>query len=348
VVLTRDGGTGGGKTEVATGSSAPGQPHQVRMLNGQVPGQATADGDGTAIHVYGPDGHETSTVDLGPIDDVQAAASDLEGGWVVCGMVPVPPPDNYGPAAGVPGPSDGTTTVPASTATTAGDAADAAADEIGKNRGAATGDWGDRLMWYPADGDPVDLMPDGAPMCSENSVQVVDSPDGPIALLGVMDLDPEGPSVHLDGIVLATGESRSLAVSDLPGLPDQWSATTGRVLTYIEGVGLQLYDLDEGEQLPTATIDPGQISELALAHDGKTAAVMIGSIEGPDEVVVYDLATGAEVFRKSFDMSIEGDSMSYDGKTLAVGNYYPNYGPITVIDMATHAEHTIDASGVVL
>jgi hypothetical protein len=355
VVLTGGDGADDDAGEVATASSAPATsaPHEVRTLNGMVPGQATADRDGDALHVYGPDGHETGTVDLGAMTNTQAAASDLEGGWVVCGMVQMPAagdPD----AAGLTFEDDAQVTVPTSTVpagsgtTTTGDTQPSG--PTAEATGEVTAAWGDQLMWYPAEGEPRALEIDGhAPICAENSVQVVDSADGPMALIGGLSMGgPQAGDVRLDGIVLATGEVRSLPVPRVAGLPHQWSATTGRVLTFVGGVGLQLFDLDSAEELPIAAIDPGDISDLALAHDGKSAAVMIGSIDGPDEVVVYDLATGAETFRRSFDMSIEGDSMSYDGTTLAVGNYSHENGPVTVIDLATGAEHTVAAGGVIL
>ena len=142
--------------------------------------------------------------------------------------------------------------------------------------------------------------------------------------------------------------AREFRVPTLPGLPLRWSLTTGKALTYIEGVGLQLFDLETTREIPIADIDPGPISHVALAYDGKTAAVLTGPVSGPVDVVVYDLASGAELFRKSIDMSAEGDQVSYDGTTLAVGNFYGDYGPVTVIDLATGAEHTIDAHGVIL
>jgi hypothetical protein len=334
VVLTHDSrGQDHGRGDVATESSQPpssttttAPPHDPRMVNGQVPGQATADREGTAVHVYGPDGQETSRVELG-MTNVQAAASDLEGGWVVCGMAQQ----------------------------TAAEAALAQAqlEAAGiDTEGTIVPSRVDKLRWYPADGEPVDLQPSGGPGCMDNSIQVVDSPDGPLALVGgIGGIGLGGPQTgqpHLTAVVLATGETRDLPVPDLTGLPGQWSVTTGRLLTYVQGAGLQLYDLEDQTRIPTATIDPGSISELALSHDGKTAAVMVGSIEGPDEVIVYDLASGAELFRKTIDMSIEGDELSYDGTTLAVGSYYPDRVPITVVDMATHAEHTIHANGVIL
>jgi hypothetical protein len=349
VVLTGGDGADDNPSEVATASSAPATsaPHQVRTINGMVPGHATSDRDGDALHVYGPDGHETGTVDLGAMTNTQAAASDLEGGWVVCGMVEMPATGEPG-GSGDPGDAAGSRQVPTSTVpATPGDTQPdvPTAEAIAEIPG-----WGDQLMWYPAGGEPQELEIDGhPPICSENSVQVVDSADGPMVLIGGLSIGPS-PAGHVqfNGLVLATGEVRDLTVPDLGGSVVQWSATTGRVLADVEGGSLHLLDLDSGDELPIAAIDPGDISDMALAHDAKSVAVLIGSIDGPDEVVVYDLATGAETFRRSFDMSIEGDALSYDGTTLAVGNYYHEHGPITVIDLATGAEHTIAAGGVVL
>lgn len=360
VILTRDGtGDGDGdrdRTEVAgepsTSSTTTAPPHQVRMLNGMVPGQATADRDGTALRTFGPDGQPTGSVELG-MTNVQAAASDLDGGWVVCGLMenpeagqPVDPEELAREAEAQGDPSGGATaptTVPANGGEAGTTPPTIEASEI------VEAPVLERLAWYPADGPPVPLTIDGGtPMCSENSVQVVDSADGPMALIGGFSFGGETPSVRLDGIVLATGEHREIPVPNLPGLPGRWSATTGRAIANIDGIGLRLYDLERGEELPIAAIDPGPISHMALAHDGKTVAVLKGEIEGPDEAIVYDLATGAEIYRRSFDMSIEGDELSYDGKTLAVGSYYTADGPITVIDLATGAEHTIAAGGVIL
>jgi hypothetical protein len=377
VVLTGGDGADDNPSEVATASSAPATsgPHELRTINGMVPGQATTDSDGDALHVFGPDGHETGTVDLGAMTDTQAAASDLEGGWVVCGMVEMPaggdpegpgdPVAGTAPTSSVPAGTAPTSSVPAGTVPTSSVPAGTAPTSsvpVGPD-GASPSDptaeattefnaagWDDQLTWYPAEGEPHELEIDGhAPICSENSVQVVDSADGPLALIGGLSIGgPEAGAAQLHGLVLATGEVREVPVPAFAGQVTQWSATTGRVLAYIEGVGLQMFDLDSGEALPIAAIDPGDISDMALAHDGKSVAVMTGSTDGPDEAVVYDLATGAETFRRSFDQSTEGDSMTYDGTTLAVGSYYHEHGPLTVIDLATGTEHTVAAGGVVL
>jgi hypothetical protein len=367
VVLTGGDGADDNPSEVATASSAPATsgPHELRTINGMVPGQATTDSDGDALHVFGPDGHESGTVDLGAMTDTQAAASDLEGGWVVCGMVEMPaggepggsgdPVAGTAPTSSVPAGTAPTSSVPAGTAPTSSVPVGPDGARSGVPTAEATaeldaGGWGDRLTWYPAEGEPRELEIDGhPPICSENSVQVVDSADGPLALIAGLSIGgPQAGAAQLHGLVLATGEVRELPVPALGGSVTQWSATTGRVLAYTEGVGLQMFDLDSGHVLSSIDIDLDDISDLALAHDGKSAAVMTGSTDGPDEVVVYDLATGAETFRRSFDMSTEGDSMSYDGTTLAVGSYYHEHGPLTVIDLATGAEHTVAAGGVVL
>ena len=394
VVLTGEDDQVGSPADVAADSDQPTTttppPHELRIVNGMVPGQAVAS-DGK-LTTYGPDGQPTGTIDLAPLGTLQTASSDLEGGWVVCGGVAktyeeLNPDDPDGTAAqeaeaalddaqedaGAPA-----TTVPATVAqqrlaeleagTALADAQEAAGSAATtvpttgaggvmtdepvpdvETTGQPSGGVVDVLTWFPAGRDPVEL--DGNvpfPGCMEGSIQVVDSPDGPVALRGGLSMDPGSDTPLLEGIVLATGERRDYQVPDLAGLPWRWAVTTGKALTDIDGVGLQLWDLDTSEEIPIAAIDPGDISHLALSHDGKTAAVLVGPISGPVDAIVYDLASGAEIFRKSFDMSAEGDEMSYDGATLAVGNFYDGYGPVAVIDLASGAEHTIDAHGIVL
>jgi len=361
VVLTGDDGDADSPADVAADSSDPttttAPPHVERDVNGMVPGRAIANIDLGGLRTFGPDGQPTGTVDLAPLETVSNAASDLAGGWVVCGGVyktfeelneGLTPEeldeleDDIGEMRVRPE-GDVWDDGPGSPTTDGAPVAEATRE--------VTGGMADVLMWFPAEGEPVEL--DGNvpfPGCIEGAVQVVDSPDGPVVLRGGVSFGETGGDMHprLEGILLPTGERRELRVPALPGLPMRWSLTTGKALTYIEGVGLQLFDLETTQEVPIADIDPGPISHVALAYDGKTAAVLTGPVRGPVDVVVYDLASGAELFRKSIDMSAEGDEVSYDGTTLAVGNFYADYGPVTVIDVATGAEHTLDAHGVIL
>ena len=361
VVLTGDDGDADSPADVAADSSDPttttAPPHVERDVNGMVPGRAIANIDLGGLRTFGPDGQPTGTVDLAPLETVSNAASDLAGGWVACGGVyktfeelneGLTPEeldeleDDIGEMRVRPE-GDVWDDGPGSPTTDGAPVAEATRE--------VTGGMADVLMWFPAEGEPVEL--DGNvpfPGCIEGAVQVVDSPDGPVVLRGGVSFGETGGDMHprLEGILLPTGERRELRVPALPGLPMRWSLTTGKALTYIEGVGLQLFDLETTQEVPIADIDPGPISHVALAYDGKTAAVLTGPVRGPVDVVVYDLASGAELFRKSIDMSAEGDEVSYDGTTLAVGNFYADYGPVRVIDVATGAEHTLDAHGVIL
>jgi hypothetical protein len=350
-------------SEETTTTTAP--PHEERQVNGMVPGRAVG-GDGV-LHLFGADGAPAGTVDVSPLGFVDSATSDLEGGWVVCGGVYKTPeeidatlsPETRAevealeddlaggrraedrPSTEADPPStdpDGPSTTPTFT--------------LEVEEEVRVGGVVSVMMWFPAGGEPVELDGNVAyPGCMDSTVQVIDSPEGPVAMIGGVSFG-EGSDMtpRLEGILLATGERREVPVPPLPGLPMQWSMSTGRLLIYVEGTGLRLYDLTTAEELPIAAIDPGDASDLALSHDGRTAAVLKGAIDGPDDAIVYDLATGEEIYRRSFDMSTEGDQMSYDGTTLAVGGH-DNQGvdlPVTVIDVATGAEHTIDASGMVM
>jgi hypothetical protein len=369
IVVTGDGGgEDGAPADVAANSSDPttttAPPYVERDINGMVPGRAVANIDLGGLRTYGPDGQPTGTVDLAPLESVSNAASDLQGGWVVCGgvyktfeelnagLTPEELAELEDEIADVRSRAESEAwTDEAGSPVTSEDPGWSGPTAEATDEVAVSGAMVDVLMWFPAEGAPVEL--DGNvpfPGCMEGAIQVVDSPDGPVVLRGGVSFGEDGGDMHprLEGILLPTGERREFRVPTLPGLPLRWSLTTGKALTYIEGVGLQLFDLETTREIPIADIDPGPISHVALAYDGKTAAVLTGPVSGPVDVVVYDLASGAELFRKSIDMSAEGDQVSYDGTTLAVGNFYGDYGPVTVIDLATGAEHTIDAHGVIL
>lgn len=285
-----------------TAATTPSTTVAPRKTNGMTPGVAVITGG--ELRTFNPDGTpQGGPIDLAPMTLVQAAASDLEGGWVVCG-------------------SDA---------------------EIQ-----------DHLIWYPADGDPVELAASFG--CMSESVRVVDSAEGPMVLVSAhrqLSHAGEGgapPPPFLHGVVLATGESRTLPVSLPPGEGAfRWAATTDRALVHREGGRFHLFDMATGAELPMADVDFGLPSHIALAPDGASAAVLVGdAFYGPVDLIVFDLATGAERLRRSFPMPAEGDEMSYDDTRVAVGNFYADRVPVTVIDLTTGAEHTIDAHGIVL
>jgi hypothetical protein len=317
------------------------EPHVVRPTNGMVPGQAVV--VGSELRTYGTDGTQTGTVDLSRFTNVQSASSDLDGGWVVCGSRELSDSE----VAEIQREIDAEVRrqrdqAPDETPTPPdGEAVPELEADLESMRPATHTD---ELVWFPAGGDPVVL--DEAAMCVADSVHVVDSADGPIAVVGGLDAGDGGPMFGVRAIVLATGEERELP---FPGSNDllRWSVTTDRLVTAGPD-GFHLYDLATGDELPMAAIDAGDPSDIVLAPDGASVAVIIGGASGPTDVSVYDVATGAQRFTEHLAMAAEGAQLSYDGTTLAYGNYYDDYGPFTVVDLASGARHTIDAHGVVL
>jgi len=308
------------------------------VSDGDLPGQAVVVGN--ELRTYGPDGAQTGAVSLAPLTGIQAASSDLAGGWVVCGMdeSAEPPVD---PAA---------------------ERAERAADAAGDPDGDA-GDGpvsSDRIMWFPAEGEPREVA--AAPfLCSADSIRVVGSAEGPTLIHEGI---PSGSgdvamAAGFSTVVLATGEQRTL---DLPLDPEgfyRWSAAAGRILVRGElsgeEIGPQLFDLTTGDPLPIAEVDPdpnGLPSDVALSADGATAAWLFGdAAELESDLVVTDLATGEELYRETFPITLEGAELSYDGTTVAIGNWYddPTYPPVTVFDLANpEARYTIDAHGTIL
>lgn len=339
---------------------------EVRATNGMVPGQAVMIGD--ELRTYGPDGAPTGTVDLSQFESIQAASSDLDGGWVVCGARILSEEEReaaqreldasfeeHGPTTTATVGDNGRGEPGAAEETAAADAvADrrATATESGRG-GSADGPTAptsrDALVWLPAEGEPVVL--DDAPLCMAGAVHVVDSPEGPTAVYVTMAApgdETSGLPVTSRALVLGTGEDRPLEIPssgaiDIP----RWSVTSERFLVH-DSTGLQVYDLATGEELPVPAIPLDRVSDVVLAGDGGSIAAITGSATGPSEVVVYDLTTGDELFRELFDMPTEGAELSYDGSTLAVGNYYEGNGDVTVIDLAEGARHTLEAHGLVL
>jgi hypothetical protein len=333
------GGNGDGRPAVRSGAetterSTTTEPHVPRPTNGMVPGQAVIVGN--ELRTYGPDGAQTGTVDLARFTNIQSASSDLDGGWVVCGMRMLTEAEREEARREV---TEALDDIPPEEQTRF----EAEADLRLSERSGPTSR--DELVWFPASGDPVVL--DDSAMCVADSVHVVDSPDGPIAVFGGLNMgDPGGPMFALRAIVLATGEERELP---FPGSNDllRWSVTTDRLVTAGPN-GFHLYDLATGDELPMAAIDAADPSDIVLAPDGASVAVITGGASGPTDVSVYDVASGAQRFTEHLPMAAEGAQLSYDGTTLAYGNYYEGYGPFTVVDLASGARHTIDAHGVVL
>lgn len=347
--------------------------------NGAVPGRAVMTGN--QLHTFGPDGVPTGTAELSGIESVQAASSDLDGGWVACGYGPAdrvavddlevrveeaqeqasqaegaeltgeavsPESDRVGQldVTMVPAPDGGSP--PTSTAPTGGGepTSTVPAWDTETAYQVPPGDaWlpSKPVMWYPAGGEPVEL--DIRALCIANSIHVIDAPEGPTLVYG-------GSDLRAHALVLATGEDRVL---NLPPLDlatyGSVDASPGRVIAHGEANGFQLFDLATGETLPLPELDLGvearMISDIAVAPDATSLAVLVGPVEGPIALVVVDLTTGAERYYAPFpELAMEGDQLSYDGTTVAVGSFAE--APVTVIDLTTGARHTLDAYGVVL
>jgi hypothetical protein len=200
----------------------------------------------------------------------------------------------------------------------------------------------EQIVWLKADGQRVVLAPDVFG-CPADGIGVYDSAAGPVAVFATNLVRDD-----LRLTVLETGETRPLAVPPLA--PDQsagWSVADGKLLRLTAG-GPQLFDLTTGAELsrPGWTATDGG-SDLVLAPDARSVATITGSASGPVEVTVSDLATGAVRFRESVPMPAEGAELAYDGTTLAFGNWYdgPGYPPVTVIDLASGARHTVATHG---
>jgi hypothetical protein len=330
-----------GEVEVGTPDEATPQQQEPPAIEHPVPGQAVV--VGTELRTYDAAGAQTGTVDLAPLTDVQGISSDLTGGWVACGMSDRPPAAPSGDA----GSGQTTTTVPSGGADPSGSWNDGEIVLESEERIEVPAS--ESFRWFPADGEPVEL-PWGGLLCMADSVQVVDTPDGPTALYTSMSTG-EMVGFGLGAVVLSTGEPREVA---LPAGVDpngfyRWSATSNRIALYSVESGLVVFDWTTGQTVATPAIDLGDASDIKLSHDGTSIAAITGDdIAGPSDLVVYDLNTGAERFRETFPtLSLEGAQLAYDGTVVAVGSFYdqPDYPPVTVIDITTGARHTVDAHG---
>jgi len=368
--------------DVGQGEQANGQvPGRAVVVN---PDDGTSTSE---LRTYGSHGAQTGTVDLAPLKSVQSASSDLDGGWVACGttdegapvidnatveqlnerLIQAQAEDDRAEIAqieeeiaelraqadeGAQGTGRTTTTVPATT-TTAGPQAPSD-DVMAATEDEIWGGWADQFMWFPAEGDPVVLATPTTPYCMGDAVQVVDAPEGPTLIYPTPGL-AEAPAMH--ALVLTTGQDRVLNLPiDLPAnttATSAWSATSGRIADIGDDGELRLFDLATGESLPVAAIDLSWAGDIAVAPDANSVAALIvpRRPSAPVDVVVYDLATGDERFRAPLDGSLEMGQLSYDGATLAIGDFDDpdrDSREILVIDVATGDSHTIDAHGVVL
>jgi hypothetical protein len=360
-----------GDVATAESTTTTGEPHVVRVTNGHAPGTAVV--QGSTLREFGPDGQETGSIDLAALPGIevdgtpQSASTDLDGGYVLCADVQLSEQEAQARSdALMEGVEDADIeAVGAALEDAQSEAADGAAGAVPPSTATtrAGRDPGQRevtaedfvpaqnvpfIVWVPAEGEPQKWEVPGG-MCSAGSSKVIDTPDGAMVVNGGMSFtNPVG--VALGGIVLATGEERDLPVPEGIGspLPGYWSINSERTIVYVDGRGFEMFDVETGEPVTMAAIDPGVPSETSLAPDGKTVAVITGPVQGPTRAAVYDVATGEQLFSRDLDADAEGNEMSWDGRTLAIGSWYEGEAPVTVIDTLTGAERTLDAYGVVI
>jgi hypothetical protein len=353
-------------------TTTTGEPHVMQVTNGNAPGRAVV--QGSTLREFGPDGQETRSIDLAALPGIRvdgtpdSASTDLNGGYVLCADVKLTEEEAQARSDGLlegiedaelddiqaelSGEASGAQ--PPATTTTTGVPGSGQPEVTRSGQPEVTGEdfvpaqFVPYIVWVPAEGEPRKWEVPGG-MCSAGSSKVIDTPDGAMVVNGGMSFtNPMG--VALGGIVLATGEERDLAVPEGVGtpLPGYWSINSERTIVYVEGRGFEMFDVATAEPVTMADIDPGPPSETSLAPDGKTVAVIVGPVLGPTRAVVFDVATGEEIFSRDLDADAEGNEMSWDGRTLAIGSWYEGEGPVTVIDTATGDEHTLDAHGAVL
>ena len=318
------------------------EPHVPQPTNGMVPGQAVV--VGSELRTYDAGGTQTGSVDLSRFGNIQAASSDLDGGWVVCGSRNLTEAEIAERQREIDAEirrqrEESPNATPSTTPSTTPDGQRGPQREIDADslRPATVTD---ELVWFPSGRDPV--VVDDSVMCMASSVHVVDSADGPVAVYETM-----GGVAALTtwrSVVLSTGEERDLPIAGSNDLV-RWSVTSDRFLIHGPD-GFHLYDLATGEEVPMGRIEADDPSDVVLAPDGASVAVITGGAAGPTDASVYDVATGEQRFTQHLSMAAEGAELSYDGTTLALGNYYDDYGPVTVVDLASGARHTIDAHGV--
>jgi hypothetical protein len=200
----------------------------------------------------------------------------------------------------------------------------------------------DSLYRFRPDQDPEPLS--FMSMCSVTPLDVTPIDGRPVLVYEDMETQ------RFELLDLATDETTPMSI-DASGT---WSAGGGRLARLSEH-GLEVWDLASAQPVDVADIslpwvgncyDPpcGPIVfDLALSDDGATLAALVGEIEtGRPDVVVVDLASGAELFRATVQIS-DGGNLAYDGTTLAVASTYA--GPVHVFDIATGAERTLDVQG---
>lgn len=346
-----------GSDDTGSGDSAfggPGTDHPA--------GTAVAStGDEPVLTVYDADGQPSSTVPLGPITGVQTVMSDRQGGWIACGIADdvaemsdanVTPEGEGAPTAA--------TIPPDPVADPDQDAAGDATDDRAAEERSAAEDPGDAAGDVPPstpqppntyhfrpgqEPQPLDV----SVFCTSDALEVTDLDGGQVLVY-------QSSYEALRALDLATGEDEAVPVDSSGMVVSGWSVGGGR-LAVMTDEGLSLWDLATGEQLALVAVDlPTRptdatsgvfTADIALSPDGTTLAALVGEIEETSDIVVVDLDSGEELLRRTVPVSLEGAEVSFDGASVAVGNFYDSYGPVRIFDLADGAERTVDAHGLV-
>lgn len=84
--------------------------------------------------------------------------------------------------------------------------------------------------------------------------------------------------------------------------------------------------------------DPGQVWCVAYSPDGKRLAIATGFQQTQGTVIVWDVATGREIFRRGEERGLRCVKFSPDGKSLAFASYD---GTVKLINSATAKQNAV-------
>jgi hypothetical protein len=299
---------------------------------------------------YGPDGRRGATVPLAPLAGVQAAAPDRRGGWIVCGTpsgpAPTVPDGGTAPTSTPPATGGGTVwTLPDERAGATQESLEALEVEVPGSTGTAPEPGRPNAYRFQIDQEPVPL---GVNVyCVSDSLSVTEVGGHPVLLY----VSPATFSGRQLDLVTGADSALQIDVGDA-GLSDV--AVGGGRLAVLGDAGIALWDLATGEPVAVGPVDlpvrpAGATSgpftaDLEMAPDGASLAALVGEVSAPADLVVFDLASGDELLRRADAATVEGSQLAFDGTSVAVTNSYD--GRTTVIDVATGAERTVQAHGV--
>ena len=272
--------------------------------------------DGAELATFDADGQPGATLALDPLTRPQTAVSDRQGGWIVCGE------EDVGEIS--PGPPESVVPVPLSE---------------------AAGPSSPTYRYRP--GEPPERLGIHV-LCVGNAMRVTEVGGHQVLVY------QSSRALALHGLDLVTGLDQRLPIDATGRSAQSWTVGGGRLAVMGDG-GLEVWDLATGARVEIGTSDlptrpqgaAGGVgtSDLVLSPDGTTLAALVGDVAAPTDVVVVDVASGSELFRRTLPVSLEGAQVSFDGTSVAVGNYYDAYGPVRIYDLSDGTERTVEAHG---